>query len=143
MAGPYGLPPTPARRALFIVYQTAVPYLAERIRLTLAFSFSISNKLYISLSYHCRLALCLCIMSFPICWLCSSRIASRAIVLAESQSDELYGENTFQSSHFQTSAEGEHPSSSTSVASTTTLTRLKEKLSGLWLHVVQRWPTVR
>ncbi|KAG9457371.1 hypothetical protein H6P81_001879 [Aristolochia fimbriata] len=27
----YGLPPTPARRALFIVYQTAVPYLAERI----------------------------------------------------------------------------------------------------------------
>ncbi|XXG51380.1 hypothetical protein AAC387_Pa02g5167 [Persea americana] len=31
VASPYGLPPTPARRALFIVYQTAVPYLAERI----------------------------------------------------------------------------------------------------------------
>ncbi|KAK9114154.1 hypothetical protein Syun_020951 [Stephania yunnanensis] len=32
VAGSYGLPPTPARRALFILYQTAVPYLAERIR---------------------------------------------------------------------------------------------------------------
>ncbi|KAL2896888.1 Peroxisome biogenesis factor 10 [Bienertia sinuspersici] len=27
----YGLPPTPARRALFILYQTAVPYMAERM----------------------------------------------------------------------------------------------------------------
>lgn len=33
VAGPYGLPPTPARRALFVVYQTAIPYIAERIRL--------------------------------------------------------------------------------------------------------------
>ena len=32
VAGAYGLPPTPARRALFIVYQTALPYIAERIR---------------------------------------------------------------------------------------------------------------
>ncbi|CAH8308027.1 unnamed protein product [Eruca vesicaria subsp. sativa] len=31
VAGPYGLSPTPARRALFILYQTAVPYIAERI----------------------------------------------------------------------------------------------------------------
>lgn len=31
VAGPYELPPTPARRALFIIYQTAVPYIAERI----------------------------------------------------------------------------------------------------------------
>ncbi|KAI6679845.1 hypothetical protein NL676_033726 [Syzygium grande] len=31
VAGPYGLPPTLARRALFIIYQTAFPYLAERI----------------------------------------------------------------------------------------------------------------
>lgn len=31
VAGPYRLSPTPARRALFIVYQTAVPYIAERI----------------------------------------------------------------------------------------------------------------
>ncbi|KAL5995364.1 hypothetical protein ACLOJK_025422 [Asimina triloba] len=35
VASPYGLPPTPARRALFIVYRTAVPYIAERIRLIL------------------------------------------------------------------------------------------------------------
>eukprot|EP00257_Ricinus_communis_P015038 XP_015572873.1 peroxisome biogenesis factor 10 [Ricinus communis] len=31
VSGPHGLPPTPARRALFILYQTAVPYMAERI----------------------------------------------------------------------------------------------------------------
>ncbi|KAJ4952804.1 hypothetical protein NE237_029636 [Protea cynaroides] len=31
VAGRYGLTPTPARRALFIVYQTTIPYLAERI----------------------------------------------------------------------------------------------------------------
>ena len=28
----HGLPPTPAKRILFILYQTTVPYLAERIR---------------------------------------------------------------------------------------------------------------
>ncbi|CAN4115827.1 unnamed protein product [Withania somnifera] len=31
VAGPYGLSPTPARRALFIFYQSAVPYIAERV----------------------------------------------------------------------------------------------------------------
>ncbi|WOL01011.1 peroxisome biogenesis factor 10 [Canna indica] len=31
VAGSYGFPPTPARRMLFIVYQTAIPYLAERL----------------------------------------------------------------------------------------------------------------
>ncbi|XP_042036794.1 peroxisome biogenesis factor 10-like isoform X2 [Salvia splendens] len=31
VAGPHGLPPTPARRSLFILYQTAFPYIAERI----------------------------------------------------------------------------------------------------------------
>ncbi|CAH9106359.1 unnamed protein product [Cuscuta epithymum] len=36
VAGPFGLPPTPARRALFIFYQTAVPYLAERVSSRLA-----------------------------------------------------------------------------------------------------------
>ncbi|KAH0969783.1 hypothetical protein GBA52_028379 [Prunus armeniaca] len=53
VAGPYGLPPTPARRALFIVYQTALPYIAERIRsqlphLTFPFIFyaSIQQTLY-------------------------------------------------------------------------------------------------
>lgn len=32
VASSHGLPPTPARRALFIVYETIIPYLAERIR---------------------------------------------------------------------------------------------------------------
>ncbi|KAL8497122.1 hypothetical protein ACS0TY_020702 [Phlomoides rotata] len=31
VSGLYGLPPTPARRSLFIFYQTAFPYIAERI----------------------------------------------------------------------------------------------------------------
>nr|GEU43994.1 peroxisome biogenesis factor 10 [Tanacetum cinerariifolium] len=31
VSGSYGLPPTPASRALFIVYQSAVPYIAERV----------------------------------------------------------------------------------------------------------------
>ncbi|KAG6514334.1 hypothetical protein ZIOFF_024687 [Zingiber officinale] len=31
VASSYGLPPTPARRMLFVIYQTAIPYLAERI----------------------------------------------------------------------------------------------------------------
>ncbi|CAL1390036.1 unnamed protein product [Linum trigynum] len=31
VSGPYGIPPTPAKRALFILYQTAIPYLTERI----------------------------------------------------------------------------------------------------------------
>ncbi|KAK9699747.1 hypothetical protein RND81_08G193500 [Saponaria officinalis] len=31
IAGSYGLPPTPARRTLFVLYQTTVPYLAERM----------------------------------------------------------------------------------------------------------------
>ncbi|KAF9606638.1 hypothetical protein IFM89_027371 [Coptis chinensis] len=55
VAGPYGLPPTPARRALFIIYHTAVPYLAERI---------------------------------------SSRVAARGIILSDSHSNNLYGDNT-------------------------------------------------
>ncbi|KAF7830426.1 peroxisome biogenesis factor 10 [Senna tora] len=103
VGGPYGLPPTPARRALFIVYQTAVPYIAERI---------------------------------------SSRIASRGIALADSQSAEIYGEDTIRSSESQISAMRELPSSSTSGQSVTALARLKEKLSGFWLNVVQRWPAM-
>uniref|UniRef100_A0A2N9GE11 RING-type E3 ubiquitin transferase n=1 Tax=Fagus sylvatica TaxID=28930 RepID=A0A2N9GE11_FAGSY len=102
VAGPYGLPPTPARRALFIVYQTAVPYIAERI---------------------------------------SSRVASRGIVLSDSQFDEPYNSNAPGSSHVQSSTVTNLPSSSTSGGSVS-LTRLKEKFSGLLLYAVRRWPTV-
>ncbi|KAJ7966367.1 Peroxisome biogenesis factor 10 [Quillaja saponaria] len=103
VSGSYGLPPTPARRALFIVYQTAVPYIAERI---------------------------------------SSRIASRGIVLADSQSDEVYGENAPGNSQFQFFALTELPSSSAPGASVSAITRLKGKFSRLWLYMVQRWPAV-
>ncbi|XP_045818866.1 peroxisome biogenesis factor 10-like isoform X3 [Trifolium pratense] len=104
VAGTYGLPPTPARRALFIVYQSAIPYIAERI---------------------------------------SSRIASRGIILADYESAEsYYGENARGSSSSRVYATSELSTSSTSGQSTSTLTRLKEKLGGFWLHMVQRWPTV-
>ncbi|KAK7345840.1 hypothetical protein VNO77_16452 [Canavalia gladiata] len=103
VAGPYGLPPTPARRTLFIIYQTAIPYIAERI---------------------------------------SSRIASRGIVLADMESAEGYGENIHRSSSSQISSAGELRPSSSSAQSVTTLRRLKGKLSGLWLHLVQRWHTM-
>ncbi|GAV76053.1 Pex2_Pex12 domain-containing protein/zf-C3HC4_2 domain-containing protein [Cephalotus follicularis] len=36
VSGPLGLSPTPARRALFILYQTALPYFAQRISTRLA-----------------------------------------------------------------------------------------------------------
>uniref|UniRef100_A0A7C8Z5U1 RING-type E3 ubiquitin transferase n=1 Tax=Opuntia streptacantha TaxID=393608 RepID=A0A7C8Z5U1_OPUST len=36
VAGPNGLPPTPARRVLFVLYHTTVPYLAERMSSRLA-----------------------------------------------------------------------------------------------------------
>ncbi|KAJ7958402.1 Peroxisome biogenesis factor 10 [Quillaja saponaria] len=77
------------RRALFIIYRTAVPYVAEGI---------------------------------------SSRIASHGIVLADSQSDEFYGENAPWSSHFQSYVANELPSSSTSGASVSAMTSLKDNL---------------
>ncbi|XP_016181678.2 peroxisome biogenesis factor 10 isoform X2 [Arachis ipaensis] len=99
VAGPYGLPPTPARRTLYIVYQTAIPYIADRI---------------------------------------SSRIASRGIALADSEFAESYGDSAIRSSNSQDSA----ASPSTSGQHSTTLSRLKQKLSGFWLHVVQQWPAM-
>ncbi|KAL4305066.1 hypothetical protein AHAS_Ahas16G0041100 [Arachis hypogaea] len=74
VAGPYGLPPTPARCTIFIVYQTAIPYIADHIR---------------------------------------SRSSQDSAV-----------------------------SPSTSGQNSTTLSRLKQKLSGFWLHVVQQWLVV-
>ncbi|KAK3213234.1 hypothetical protein Dsin_017940 [Dipteronia sinensis] len=99
VVGSHRLPPTPARRALFIIYRSAVPYIAERI---------------------------------------SSRVASRGIVLAESQSDELYINNAPESSQVQYLEMAESPSPSASGA----VSRLKEKMKGFWLSAVQRWPTM-
>ncbi|GJS28530.1 peroxisome biogenesis factor 10 [Tanacetum coccineum] len=98
VSGSYGLPPTPARRALFIVYQSAVPYIAERV---------------------------------------SSRIASRGIALSESLSDEL---ETSGSAQDQLSTN--QSSSSSPIVSTSPFSRLKSRISGLWLNTVQRWPAV-
>ncbi|PWA69451.1 peroxin 10 [Artemisia annua] len=92
VAGSYGLPPTPARRALFIVYQSAVPYIAERV---------------------------------------SSRIASRGIALSESLSDEL---ETSRSTQDQLATN--QASSSSPIVSSSPFSRLKSRISGLWLHTV-------
>ncbi|KVH93610.1 Peroxisome biogenesis factor 10 [Cynara cardunculus var. scolymus] len=100
VAGLYGLPPTPARRALFIVYQSAVPYIAERV---------------------------------------SSRLASRGIALTESLSDDLHGD-TARSSQGQESVV--QASSHLPVVPISRLSRFKEKIGGLWLYTVQRWPAV-
>ncbi|PWA48767.1 peroxin 10 [Artemisia annua] len=93
VAGSYGLPPTPARHALFIVYQSAVPYIAERV---------------------------------------SSRIA-----LSESLSDEL---ETYGST--QDWLATDQASSSSPIVSSSPFSRLKSRISGLWLNTVQRWPAV-
>ncbi|KAL5559522.1 hypothetical protein UlMin_035733 [Ulmus minor] len=107
VAGPYVLPPTPARRALFIVYQSAVPYIAERI---------------------------------------SSRVASRGLVLADSQSDDFYGSNASGSTqvHSSVAADGSSTSTSTSTsrAPVSALSRLKEKFNRLWFYAIQRWPAM-
>ncbi|XP_057477006.1 peroxisome biogenesis factor 10 [Actinidia eriantha] len=103
VAGPYGLPPTPARRALFIVYQTAVPYIAERI---------------------------------------SSRVASRGITLADSLSDDLYGNDASDNNRVQSSVVVELPSSSASGAYVSVLSRWKQTIIGLCLSAVRTWPSM-
>ncbi|XAR63975.1 hypothetical protein NMG60_11024150 [Bertholletia excelsa] len=103
VAGPYGLPPTPARRILFIVYQTTVPYIAERI---------------------------------------SSRVASRGITLADSLSEDLYGNNAPGSGQVQSFTAIATPSSSTTAASTSVFSRLKLKISELWLCAIRVWPSM-
>lgn len=74
--------------------------------------------------------------------LCSSRVASRGIAIADSHSDDLFGTNAPDSSDTQLSAVNEHPLSSASGASSSAFSRLKERLNGFWLYSVQRWPTV-
>ncbi|KAJ8748192.1 hypothetical protein K2173_000600 [Erythroxylum novogranatense] len=103
VSGQFGLQPTPARRALFIVYQTVVPYVAERI---------------------------------------SSRAASQGIALADSLSEELYSNNTPGSSQEQSSGNTYIPSPSSSVASVSLISSLKQRFIALWLQIVRRWPTV-
>ncbi|XP_073106693.1 peroxisome biogenesis factor 10-like isoform X2 [Elaeis guineensis] len=100
-ASSHGLPPTPARRALFIVYETIIPYLAERI---------------------------------------SSKMAARGIILADSQFGELYGSDHPRRNQVQSSDAAES-STSTSVP-ISALSKFRERLDGLWLQAIQKWPTV-
>lgn len=99
VAGPNGLPPTPARRVLFVLYHTTVPYLAERM---------------------------------------SSRLASRGIVVAESQSGDFSDDRAPWSSQQSTDS----PSSSSSQTSNSTLSRLKDKYRRLQSYLIQQWPTL-
>lgn len=99
VAGPNGLPPTPARRVLFILYHTTVPYLAERM---------------------------------------SSRLASRGIVVAESQSGDFSDDRAPWSSQQSTDS----PSSSSSQTPNSTLSRLKDKYRRLQSYLIQQWPTL-
>ncbi|CAI9755748.1 unnamed protein product [Fraxinus pennsylvanica] len=103
VAGSYGLPPTPARRALFIFYQTAFPYIAERV---------------------------------------SSRIASRGITMADSLTDDPYEDEVTSNSQTQSSTSIQMPSTSASTGPLSALSRLKTKITGLWLYTVQRWPSM-
>ncbi|KAG7037692.1 Peroxisome biogenesis factor 10 [Cucurbita argyrosperma subsp. argyrosperma] len=123
VSGPYGLPPNPARRALFIVYQTAVPYIAERIR------FAITNVT----DFLLQLYLALVISDATI-----SRVASRGIRLADSLSDEFYGDNASSRSLLNMEI---HPSS-TPEYSGSYLTRVKAKINRLWLQTVRCWPSI-
>ncbi|PIA33764.1 hypothetical protein AQUCO_04000076v1 [Aquilegia coerulea] len=103
VAGTYGLPPTPARRALFIVYQTAVPYIAERI---------------------------------------SSRVAARGIMLSDSHSSEIYGDDTDGENQVQSLVSTGRLSSPPSSGSFSVFTRLKQKFYRMWLLAVQKWPNI-
>ncbi|KAJ6382627.1 hypothetical protein OIU77_031129 [Salix suchowensis] len=103
VAGLHGLPPTPARRALFIVYHTAVPYIAERI---------------------------------------SSRVASRAIALDDSLSDEPYRDIASGTNQTRSPVIIELPPSSSSGTSVSLLSRLGQKFNGIRMQAIQRWPMV-
>ncbi|XP_047964654.1 peroxisome biogenesis factor 10 [Salvia hispanica] len=95
VAGPHGLPPTPARRSLFILYQTAFPYIAERI---------------------------------------SSRIASQGLTMADLLSNDAMDAESTSSSQIHLSGNSEVTSS--------TLSRLKARIAGMWSSAVRRLPSV-
>lgn len=69
--------------------------------------------------------------------ICSSRIASRGIALSDSLSDELETSGSTQDQLATNQA-----SSSSPIVSSSPFSRLKSRISGLWLNTVQRWPAV-
>ncbi|XP_020576215.1 peroxisome biogenesis factor 10 [Phalaenopsis equestris] len=99
VANSYGLPPTPARRVVFILYQTVVPYLAERL---------------------------------------SSRMTAHGMIM----DDFLFGEqerNYLRENQTQPSSSGSSVSRGLLISA---ISKFKEKLIGLWLWAVQKWPMV-
>lgn len=142
VAGPYGLPPTPARRALFIFYQTAVPYLAERVRYCVLHFF---GRYWVILSFYPINGKCYFVTKIRFAYLSvySSRIASQGITL-DDQFDDSYPFSVASdsSSRVEASMATEIASSSTSRAHPSVLIRFKTKIRECWLYAVQRWPSV-
>ena len=72
----------------------------------------------------------------------SSRVASRAIALDDSLSDEPYRDIASGTSQAQSPIIIELPSSSSSGTSVSVLSRLRQKFNGIRMQAIQRWPTV-
>lgn len=64
-------------------------------------------------------------------------------MLADSQSDEFYGESASENTSSQSLVTMEVQSSSTSGNSASYLMRLRAKINRLWLQTVRCWPSVR
>lgn len=158
VASSHGLPPTPARRALFIVYETIIPYLAERIRFAVllhSFKYPLFfneygildavklSRLYFTLRVWCPWC---CQAFWQICFplmhylFSSSRMAARGIILSDSQFGELYGSDHPRMNQVQPSDAAE--SSTAASVPISALSKYRERLHGLWLQAVQKWPTV-
>ncbi|KAL0329727.1 UNVERIFIED_CONTAM: Peroxisome biogenesis factor 10 [Sesamum radiatum] len=72
----------------------------------------------------------------------SSRIASQGITMADLLSDDIIDNETISSSQIQSSASAEMSSSLNSGVPLSALSRLKARITGLWLYAVRRWPSV-
>ena len=73
----------------------------------------------------------------------SSRVASRGIVLSDSQfDDDFFGSEAFGSTLVSSAVTVDGPSTSSLEQSVSTFTRLKQRVNRLWIRAVQRWPVV-
>lgn len=72
----------------------------------------------------------------------SSRVASRGIVLADSQSDDVFGNDAWESNRVNSPVMIDNPTTSSSERSVSAITSLKQKIYRLWFYAVQRWPAV-
>ncbi|KAK6119689.1 hypothetical protein DH2020_046557 [Rehmannia glutinosa] len=72
----------------------------------------------------------------------SARIASRGITMADSLSDDIIENENTPNNQIQLSATAEMSSSLNSGVRVSALSKLKSRISGLWLYVVRRWPSI-